>query len=73
MIVLDAFGRIPQAVMQGNTYELGTYDQCVNIFEELGNVTIKGKYCLGGLAIPFKDLEVQFTNLTASHTNCIYF
>lgn len=63
--MLDASGRIPQAVMQGNTYELGTYDQCVNIFEVLGNVTVKGKYCLGGLAIPFRDLEVLFSNRIA--------
>lgn len=61
--MLDASGRIPQAITQGNVYDLGSYDQCLNIHEQIGDIDIKGKYCLGGLAIPLKDLAtVSFTN-----------
>lgn len=53
---MDASGRIPQAITQGNVYDFGTYDQCLNIHERIGDVDIKGKYCFGGLAIPLEDL-----------------
>lgn len=56
--MLDSFGRIPQAVSQQNYYDLGTYDQCVNILEEQNEVNIIGKYCIGGLSIPVTHLEV---------------
>lgn len=51
ILVVDAFGRIPQAITQGNLLDLGTYDQCVDINEQVNNVDIKGKYCLYGLAV----------------------
>lgn len=50
--VLDASGRIPQALTQGNKIDLGSYDQCVNIREPLATTTIDGKYCYSGLVIP---------------------
>lgn len=56
MTVLDASGRLPQAITQGNVYDLGMYDQCLNIYGETDNITIKGKYCPGGLAVPLADL-----------------
>lgn len=55
-IVLDASGRLPQAITQGNDLDLGMYDQCLNIHEEIGNVTIKGKYCSRGLSLPLTDI-----------------
>lgn len=63
-LVLDSFGRIPQAVTQGNNIDMGTYDQCVNIFENLDNGDIKGKYCYGGLILQMVDME--FKELEAS-------
>lgn len=56
--VLDSSGTIPSAIVQGNLVSLGYYDECVNIFEALGNETVEGKYCYGGLAISISDLEV---------------
>lgn len=50
--MLDASGRIPQAITQGNTIDMGTYDQCVSIYKELDTGDIKGRYCYSGLAIP---------------------
>lgn len=61
--MLDATGRIPQALTQGNVYDLGMYDQCLNIVEG----AIKGKYCLGGLALPLTDLlEIQDDEATTT-------
>lgn len=56
--MIDAYGRIPQAIIQGNLYDLGTYDQCVNLFQQIGDIKIQGKYCVGGLTIPLTDLKV---------------
>lgn len=54
--VLDSFGRIPQAMTQGNRKDGGTYDQCVNIKEKLDIGEVKGKYCFGGLVVPLSIL-----------------
>lgn len=62
-LVIDSFGRIPQAITQGNSYDLGTYDQCINIFEQLNGVDIKGKYCVGGLAIPYEVTLFRFESI----------
>lgn len=50
--MLDSYGRIPQAVTQGNNLDLGTYDQCVNVLERLEFGDIHGKYCFAGLIVP---------------------
>lgn len=50
--MLDAYGRIPKGVAQGNNMDLGLFDQCINIKENLGNVSIQGKYCHLGLVLP---------------------
>lgn len=71
--MLDAFGRIPQAITQGNTIDLGTYDQCLNIFEKLDNITVKGKYCFGGLSVPSTDLEealYKYLNISDFQVTC---
>lgn len=48
--MLDSYGRIPQAIMQGNNMDLGTVDQCL-----YGDV--EGRYCLAGLVLPIDLLE----------------
>lgn len=53
---MDASGRIPQAITQGNRRDGGTYDQCINIHENLDIGELKGKYCYAGLAIPLSVL-----------------
>lgn len=55
--MLDASGRIPQAITQGNRRDVGTYDQCVNIYKKLDVGEVKGKYCYAGLAIPLAILN----------------
>lgn len=56
--MLDAFGRIPQAITQGNNIDLGSYDQCLNVFHETNH--IKGKYCLNGLNIPLLEVFPKY-------------
>lgn len=53
--MLDASGRTPQALFQGNRYDLGTYDQCVNMQEMVENETIKGRYCTAGLILSLPE------------------
>lgn len=52
--MLDSSGRVPQGVLQGNSIDLGNYDECVNIHEELETGDINGRYCYSGLAIPLR-------------------
>lgn len=54
--MLDSYGRIPQAITQGNIVDLGTMGQCLDIYEVLEDVTIQGRYCFGGLIVPLGDI-----------------
>lgn len=56
--MLDAFGRIPAALSQGNRIDLGLYDQCVEINEVIENVDIKGRYCLAGFMLSLPETEM---------------
>lgn len=62
--MLDASGRIPQAITQGNRRDPGLYDQCVNIHEKLNIGDIKGKYCYAGLALPLAIFNSTTTSFT---------
>lgn len=53
--MLDAFGRIPHSIAQGNNVDLGSFDECVDIYEHMDSGLIRGRYCYGGLAIPLVD------------------
>lgn len=61
--MLDASGRLPRAIAQGNRRDEGTYDQCVNIQTKLNATEIKGKYCYGGLAVPLSVLNITLTSV----------
>lgn len=50
LLVLDSYGRVPQAITQGNNIDLGTIDQCVS-----GD--IQGRYCVGGLLLSKDALD----------------
>ncbi|KAH8247739.1 hypothetical protein KR038_009246 [Drosophila bunnanda] len=44
--MIDAWGSIPSGILTGNKYDLGNYDECLNINKDLSEgVTIRGKYC----------------------------
>lgn len=45
--VLDAWGKIPSALADGNLYSLGGFSECFHI--ERNDVLYESKYCLGKL------------------------
>lgn len=73
LAVLDAFGRTPKSITQGNNVDLGSFDQCVDILEHLDSGLIRGRYCYGGLAIPLVDdtSEISLSKQTVSA--CLFF
>lgn len=46
-LVLDSWGKWPAGIYAGNMYELGHYDQCVELYHETGAYAgiIQGRYC----------------------------
>ncbi|KAB0798817.1 hypothetical protein PPYR_06697 [Photinus pyralis] len=46
--MLDAHGKIPSGILDGNFFELGSFDECINIDE--GHL-LAGKYCIGKFAL----------------------
>ncbi|KAH8247743.1 hypothetical protein KR038_009248 [Drosophila bunnanda] len=44
--MIDAWGSIPSGILTGNAYDLGNFDECLNIKKEVSlGRTIRGKYC----------------------------
>lgn len=39
--MIDAWGGIPSGIFTGNVYDLGNFDECINIKKD----SIRGKYC----------------------------
>ncbi|XP_049288164.1 nose resistant to fluoxetine protein 6-like [Anopheles funestus] len=55
--LLDSWGKWPAGIFSGNLYELGHYDQCIDLRHEHGMPTvgtIQGRYCL--LTVPLENL-----------------
>uniref|UniRef100_A0A182W4M0 Nose resistant-to-fluoxetine protein N-terminal domain-containing protein n=1 Tax=Anopheles minimus TaxID=112268 RepID=A0A182W4M0_9DIPT len=55
--LLDSWGKWPAGIFSGNLYELGHYDQCVDLRHDHGMPligTIRGRYCF--LTVPLDDL-----------------
>lgn len=48
---------------QANNADLGMFEQCLNILEKLDEVTIKGRYCYGGLALPLENVGIKVDNM----------
>ncbi|KAK5638086.1 hypothetical protein RI129_012381 [Pyrocoelia pectoralis] len=45
----DANSKLPSGILDGNFYDMGSFDECISIESVTANVT--GKYCLGDLFI----------------------
>ncbi|XP_020809118.1 nose resistant to fluoxetine protein 6-like [Drosophila serrata] len=44
--MIDAWGSIPSGLLTGNAYDLGNFDECLNIKKGISETTvIRGKYC----------------------------
>lgn len=51
--VFDTGARIPRGILNGNTQDLGNYQQCLGIKEEIPNSVVEGKYCM--LKVPLEQ------------------
>lgn len=47
--MIDSAGKIPSGLLEGNVFNLGHYDQCMNINYK----KLNGKYCL--IKLPFSE------------------
>lgn len=57
--MIDAWGSIPSGLLAGNSYDLGNFDECLNIRKEIGQErTIQGKYCFLSVS-PAKILGIE--------------
>ncbi|XP_020810599.1 nose resistant to fluoxetine protein 6-like [Drosophila serrata] len=53
--MIDSWGSLPSGLLYGTFYDLGNFDECLKVHEEISNSqTIQGKYCF--LAVPLKDI-----------------
>ncbi|KAH8241180.1 hypothetical protein KR032_001439 [Drosophila birchii] len=44
--MIDAWGSIPSGLLTGNSYDLGNFDECLNIKKDISETrVIRGKYC----------------------------
>lgn len=50
-------GSIPKGIMKGNREDLGFYDECVDISQEIEDDTIKGRFCYAGLILPLPNIS----------------
>jgi hypothetical protein len=50
--VVDATGKIPAGILEGNIMNLGSMDECLDARADEDNETFTGKYCLVNFKIP---------------------
>ncbi|KAI5643619.1 hypothetical protein NE865_04421 [Phthorimaea operculella] len=62
--MLDATAKIPSGILQGNTIQLGDFDQCLmsraKVQLDTGSVVkVEGQYCLARLEVKAEDPELE--------------
>lgn len=62
--VVDAWGKLPSAFIDGNFYDLGGFTECLNIELDDGSL-YDSKYCLG--EIKFKNLKKSLAPRSYQH------
>lgn len=62
--MLDASGKFPSGVLNGNLNQLGDFDECLSI-----ELPISGKYCLASLDLNAENLgfSAEVDSLIHSH------
>nr|XP_016931644.1 O-acyltransferase like protein [Drosophila suzukii] len=63
--MIDAWGSIPSGILSGNLYDLGNFDECINIEKE----NIRGKYCFL-TASPKQFQGLSITTATCFPASC---
>ncbi|XP_034127392.1 nose resistant to fluoxetine protein 6-like isoform X1 [Drosophila guanche] len=57
--MIDAWGSIPSGLLYGNFYDLGNFDECVEISKEItSSHSINGKYCFLKVSVGFLPQSV---------------
>ena len=59
--VIDASGKPPSGILQGNWNDLGDYHQCLRINTVADNMQFQGKYCT--IRIPLEQNPIEVDNL----------
>lgn len=68
LTVIDAWGKIPSAVFDGNFFEFGGFSECFHIQRE--SELYKTQYCIGQLVIDIDGLSpMQHIQLHQRSTN----
>lgn len=62
--MLDATAKF-SGMLYGTKYDLGNFDECINIDYEYEHGRLMGKYCPHALLLP--DLETGYSNWTVSN------
>lgn len=52
--VLDAWGKLPSAILQGNLFEFGGFSECFHI--KRNGISYKTQYCMADLVFDFKGI-----------------
>lgn len=71
--VLDASGNTPTALLRGNVIDMGFYDECLDVKENVKDLLIKGKYCYGGLMIPLSNTTSEKNQFISKHVEKVGF
>lgn len=78
LLVLDSWGKIPSAFLDGNMNELGGFSECLNV--KRNDEVYESKYCLGEISLEppkklfqrshqFNNVDGIFPNIWKSHDN----
>ena len=55
--MLDAFGKPPAGLFQGNLNWFGSYDECLDLTGETKPSDFDTQYCLASLPVPFMPVS----------------
>ncbi|KAF5285094.1 hypothetical protein FQA39_LY16783 [Lamprigera yunnana] len=58
--MFDANSKMESGLLRGNVRHLGSFDECISVNEDFGNITLIGKYCLANLI--FNDVNIAMKN-----------
>lgn len=60
--VVDAWGKLPSGVLNGDLYDLGDYDECLSISHNINSAsgTFDGQFCLAQVTSPIPNAHYEF-------------
>lgn len=66
--MLDSFPKFPVGILYGNHYQMGSFDECINIQHKLGpKKSIKGQYCMADIHFENATENKFWNHLNHSH------